>query len=50
MLRNKRKIPGDTQNFFMKLQQFEKFVAISRKSRSCPQSLNQNLYSKTFKY
>ena len=39
ILHNKRKIPGDTQNVFMKLQQFEKFVAISWKSRSCPQSL-----------
>ena len=29
MLRDKIKIPGDTQFFFMKLQQFEKFVAIS---------------------
>ena len=38
MLCNKRKIPGDTQNFFMKLQHFEKLVAISWKSRSCPQS------------
>ena len=40
MLRNKRKIPGDTQKFFMKLQQLEKFLEISWKSRSCPQSLS----------
>ena len=33
-----KKIPGDTQNFFMKLQHFEKLVVISWKSRSCPQS------------
>ena len=38
MLHNKRKILGDTQKFFMKLQQFEKFVAISWKNPSCPQS------------
>ena len=40
MLRSKRKIPGETQIFFMKLQQFEKFVAVSRKSRSGPQSFS----------
>ena len=39
MLRNKRKIPRDTQKFFHEIEQFENFVAISRKSRSCPQSL-----------
>ena len=39
-MHNKRKIPWDTQIFFMKLQQFEKFVVISRKSRSCPQSFS----------
>ena len=32
MLCNKRKIPGDTQKFFMKLQQFEKCFAILWKS------------------
>ena len=44
MLRNKRKIPGDTQNFFMKLQQFEKFVAISWKSCSCPECFRMRWY------
>ena len=34
---SKRKIPGDTQNVFMKLKQS---VAISRKSHLCPQSFS----------
>ena len=36
----KEKYLGRLKFFFMKLQQFEKFVAVSRKSRSGPQSFS----------